>query len=262
MKKLFILFFAFLLPFISMPASYVTKANHEIFAKVEKENVYFYSSPVEDSEKRMFILPQSYFIKLLDEAGKSFYFCSYKDLKGYVKKNEVIPMNGTPVQPYVQGMIRVFSFEGLGMYSTPFLKSDKCLTKIPYLTDDLIFYGSILGEEVIPDKSKEWIYCKYNAQYGICGYVYAVFCDKPQIFENSERYPTIENPFKEKTISPKQLSPVAMGFIIMGVALPCIIVLFLLIKPTFLKEKLNTARPKLKVKRHKDFFEFDDSDLN
>lgn len=263
MKKLsliIILLFIPLLLFNFKPE--VSNSEEVLYAKVENEDVFMFSSPNDSETNKLFVIPKSYFVKLINHANEKFYYCCYKDIKGYVKKNEVIAMAGTPSQPYVEGLFRTFSLEGLGIYSVPQLNEEKHLATIPYLTDDLIFYGFITGQELVPDKSDQWIYCKYNLDNSICGYIYSVFCDKvPKVVENTERFEVVVNPFE--TISkPSSLSPVAMGFIIVGVALPCIIVLFLLVKPTFLKDKLNTSKSNLRAKRHHDYFEFDDSDLN
>lgn len=262
MKK-FLFILVFLIPFLQISSfSKLSNAEQVYYAKVDYEEIFLYSSPSDLDTNKLFILPKSYFVKLLNEANDDFYYCNYKDVKGYVKKSEVLPMAGTPAQPFVEGRFRTFSLTGLGIYSSPVLNSADCITTIPYLTDDLVYYGTITGQELVPDKSDQWIYCKYNEGNGVCGYVYSVFCDKtPIIVENTERFEIVENPFL-KTILPKELSPVSMTFIILGVALPCLIVLFLLIKPTLLKDKLNTSKPKMRAKRrHGDYFEFDDSDL-
>ena len=257
--SMFLIVFSSLLPIHFN--SLISKADSPIYAKVEMDNIFLYSSPNDNNENKLFILPKTYFVKLLNEANNNFYHCSYKDIKGYVKKSQVVAMAGTPAHPFVEGLFRTFSLEGLGIYSSPEFKKENCLTTIPYLTDNLIYYGRIIGQE-IPDKSSEWIYCKYKLDNEICGYVYSVFCDKlPTVSVNTENFEIIANPFS-KNEKPKELSPVSMGFIIAGVAIPCLIVLFLLVKPTLNKEKLNTIKPQLRAKRNRDFFEFDDSDLN
>ena len=261
-KSYFLLIILFLPLFLFDFNSLETKAANIFYAKIENDTVYMYSSPNDNFENKLFVLPKTYFVKLINEANENYYYCSYKDLKGYVKKTDVVAMNGTPAHPYLEGLFRTFSFDGLGIYSVPQLNNEKHLATIPYLTDNLIYYGFMTGQELVPDKSDQWIYCKYNSSSEICGYVYSVFCDKvPKEVANNERFEVISNPFSNSS-KPKKLSNVGMGFIIAGVAIPCIIVLFLLVKPTLIKEKLNTAKPKLRAKRNRDYFEFDDSDLN
>ena len=258
MKKILFILILFL-PLVCLQNFSIASADEVYYAKINSESAFLYSSPNE--ENSLFLLPKTYFVKLINEANKDYYFCSYKDIKGYVKKNDVLAMNGLPSQPYLDGLFRTFSLDGLGLYSSPSYSQENLLATIPYLTDNLVFYGEIQGQELVPEKGKKWIYCKYSDQ-NIFGYVYSVFCDKlPSFTQNYETFETIENPF-EKTSIAKELSPVAMGFIIAGVTIPCVIVLFLLIKPTLNKEKLNNLKPKFKAKRNRDYFEFDDSDLN
>lgn len=261
MKKFLLIFCLIFVLSLSLPNQQYAFADNAIYAKIENDDVFMFSAPQNNEKNKLFCLPSSYFVKLIDEADENFYYCYYKDQKGYVKKSDVSPMKGIPSKPYLEGLFRTFSLEGLGLYSSPHVEQNNLLATIPYLTDDLIFYGSLLGQEVIPDKTKEWYYCKYNSANGICGYVYSVFCDKvPSFVENTERFEKIEQPFSQNK-SPKPLSSVAMGFIIIGVSIPCLVVIFLLLKPTLLKEKLN-IKPKLKARRKRDYFEFDDSDLN
>lgn len=260
MKKLSILFILLFLPCCVYFHQIKSNADEIIFAKIENNESFLYSSPTDQDKFKLFILPQSYFVKLINQANDDFYYCSYKDIKGYVRKNQVTAMKGTPAQPYVEGLFRVFSLEGTGLYALPTLSATK-LSTIPYLTDNLVYYGVIKGQ-AIPEKTDEWIYCRYSYDQNLYGYVYSVFCDKTPIYtQNTERFEVVDKPF-EKEVSPNELSSTAMGFIIAGVALPCLIVIILLIKPALLKEKLTRQKPRLRARRNRDYFEFDDSDLN
>lgn len=263
MKKFFLLSFIFMICLVPLKNCFhVSFAEEVIYAKISDEEVYLYSTPSNNDKNRLFLLPSTYFVKLLNKANEEFYYCSYKDITGYVKQSEVVAMKGTPSSPYLEGLFRIISLEGLGLYSSPQLNESNLLATIPYLTDDLVYYGIMAGQELVPDNSNKWIYCKYNDESGICGFVYSTFCDKvPKETINTESYEIIDHPFASTT-EPHELSSVAMGFIIIGVAVPCLIVLFLLVKPTMLKDKITTIKPKLRAKRNRDYFEFDDSDLN
>ena len=260
--KFFLFILCIVFAFSTLSSNQMSFSEYMLYAKIEKENVFMYKHPENNEKNKLFSLPSTYFVKLINEANDDFYYCYYKDLKGYVQKSDVCPMLGIPSKPYLEGLFRTFSLDGLGLYSSPYIQEKNLLSTIPYLTDDLIFYGSINGQEIIPDKTNEWYYCKYNFGEGICGYVYSVFCDKlPIETQNLETFDVITQPFYNSS-SVKELSKTAMVFIVLGVAIPCLIVLFLLIKPTLIKESLNTTKSKLKTKRKRDYFEFDDSDLN
>lgn len=264
MKKFMIfliisMFFTSFFTFENKLSSY--SQNSSVYAKIENNNIFLYSSPKKDDNNKMFELPSSYFVRLLENAGDDFYYCTYKDVYGYVLKDEVVAMDGVPIIPFVEANFRVYAPEGLGLYSSPILSESLKKTTVPYLTDNLTYYGIIKGQEAIPDKSNNWIYCKYNFDSSAYGYVYSVFCDKlPSITTNNERFNVIENPFLNAS-NPKELTSVAMGFIIVGVSLPCLIVLYLLVKPSMLKEKSSAPKSKMRAHRKKDYFEFDDGDL-
>jgi hypothetical protein len=89
-----------------------------------------------------------------------------------------------------------------------------------------------------------------------------VFCDKlTNIPLNNEKFSTIENPIFADESFENKLSETSMAFIVIGVSLPCLVVIYLLLKPTFLKEKILNEIPKSKKSRHKDYYEFDSNDL-
>ena len=264
MKKLLFLIsliLIFVVPYFPLSQKSASAVENPIYAKIAYNNVYLYCLPENKDENRLFMLPYTYFVKLLSNEGDDFYYVQYEDIFGYIKKNSVTPMKGTPVCPYATSNFRVFSLDGIGLYDKPQIEEEK-LADIPYLSQDLVYYGIMQGQEVIPEKSNQWYYAKYSTT-GRFGYVYSVFCDKlAKIEENTESFDIISTPLFNEEKASKELTPVAMTFIILGVSLPCLIVLYLLIKPTMLTEKLTKERPKLRAKRRRDYFEFDESDLN
>lgn len=224
--------------------------NNCYYAKIENE-AYFYSQP-NDLDK-LFQIPTSFFVLLIGEENNLFYKACYKDIFGFVKKSEVSPMSGEPTSPYPNANFRVFAKEGLKLCPSP--SSSNEVAYVPYLCDSLEFYGYMTGDEDIPGKSNQWLYCKYQEKYG---YLYSVFCDSlPAIEKNTEYFEIIKPNFSSDEILNTSQTPLL--WIMLGVALPSIIVLFLLMKPSLIKEKI------LKGGNHskkKDYFEFDDSSLN
>ena len=109
--------------------------NPSIYAKIESDSVFLYSNPKADNESKLFQLPNSYFVRLIENSGEDFYYCAYKDIYGYVRKNEVTAMNGTPVAPFVEASFRVYAPEGLGLYSQPKLSDQFKIQPKPKITD-------------------------------------------------------------------------------------------------------------------------------
>lgn len=252
MKKI-LLIFIFLSIFSSQNYHFsFAESSPVYYAKVEHEG-YFYSSANENTA--LFQLPTSYFVLLTGEENSSFFKASYKGLDGFVKKSEVTPMSGTPSSPYPNANFRVFAKEGLGLYSAP-SSSSSLVSTIPYLYKELEFYGFMTGEIDIPQKSNQWYYCKYISSYG---YLYSVFCDNlPTIEKNTESFDIISPTFNQSSVA--TLSKSSLVWIIVGVGLPSLVVLFLLLKPSLIKERILNG--KAKPRRRKDYFEFDDSSLN
>ena len=253
MKKFIWLLFLFVL--CAVPCQEQTAyASEYYWAKVYNENTLFFAQP--NSNSALFVLPKTYFVKITAE-NDSFYQVEYKDLVGFVKKEEVIPMNGTPLSPYFIETFRVFLPSGAGLYPSTIMSDDNRILTIPYLYEDLIFYGSIEGQTAVPDKSNLWHYCKYkDNQYG---YVYSAFADKlssPPL--NNEEFEKIEVSFKKHEAT--HLSDSALVFIIIGVSIPTLIVLYLLIKPN-LSTVPQKAQSKYKARKRRDYFEFDQADL-
>ncbi len=234
-------------------------AQEEYFAKVDTSGIYFYSTM--DESGKLFELPSSYYVRLTGKADNTFYSASYMDKIGYVKINEVKPINGTPKNPYATASFRVFDIEGLGLYKSPKLTDEQIITTVPYLTSTLSYYGKIEGDS-IPNKSNYWYYCKFTGAEGTYqGYLYSVFCDQlSSIPINNENFPFITGEiFDTKLTQASPLSDTAKTFIIIGVSLPCALLIYLLIKPT-ISGQIKIKHKKTR-KRHRDYFEFDENDL-
>ena len=257
------LIFLFLLVTIFFPLTpKISNAEVVYYAKITSDTVCFFSNPTKNSLSSLFYIPKSYFVKLLNDENDDFYYAKYKDIYGYVLKNEVTVMSGTPNKPFANATFRVFSTQGLGLYNSPYLNENNKITHLPYLTQNLTYYGTILGEEVVPEKGAEWYYCSYNADETYYGFVYSVFCDKLTPIEpNTEVFDVVVNPSFSSVTKSQELSGTSMAFIIIGVSLPCLVVIYLLLKPTLIKQK-SINQLKSKRKRRGDYYEFDESDLN
>ncbi len=248
------------------------ESNKQYYAKVNKDEVYFFTQPNEASEFRLFKIPTSYFVLLTAEANDKFYSCSYGDKIGYVKKDDVLPMNGTPLSPYANTTTtRIIAPDGLDMRSSPVKNPLNIVARLNFLEDNILFYGMLDGDDFIPGNTKTWYYCKYinpttsQIQFG---YFYSYYCDQPNLSINMEEFPLIEGELFPVTPTKPQpsssLSGTVKTLIIIGVSLPCVVILYLLIKPTLIAEHSNKkSKAKAKPKRrHGDYYEFDESDLN
>ena len=234
--------------------------------------MHFYSEAIDDDSYKIFVLPSTYFVLLTGNANDSndlFYSAMYLDKAGYVKKCDVVPVDGTPITPFASKLsFRVFVPNGTQLRSTPECASPfNIVTTIPFLTTNLVYYGALSGEEQISQKGNLWYYCKFiDGASHYLGYIYAPFCDLlPPIVNNNEVIAPLEGePFAEE-ILPTETENANSSFftsevkilLIAVVTLPCFIIIYLLFKPT----KLTIDNGKNKKKIHKlkksEYYELD-----
>ncbi len=253
-------------------------ADTTYFAQIVNEETYIYSSPdIGENNSEIFSLPKTYFVELLSIANDTYYHAKYKDIYGYVKKDSVQPIVGTPTTPYLTGIsFRVFVPSGANLRATPEnLGSTNLIHSIPFLETNLEYYGTINGEEAITKKGSVWYYCKYymnNLTY--MGYVYAPLCDcLSTINLNSEEVEFITGELEFEQINQpsgenglENLSSTSQSLIIIAVSLPCLLFIYLLFKPSTIARKdsktnkIARSNPHAKISRlkHSDYFELDD----
>lgn len=265
MKK--VLIFVFLL-FLASPKitsfTSLAESKQTYYAKVQSSGTYLYSTPIDETNFRMFEIPTSYFVLLMEDENDNFYYAKYGETFGYVLKDSITPMNGTPKQPYAKKSFRVFSQVGLPLYSQPTTASSYEIT-LPYKTQVSDVYGYISGEEILESSTNQWIYCSFT-QSGkkYFGYIFSYYCDlvSPSV-ENSEFFTEINGPLDFSPINTgpgANLSDTAKVLIAFSVIIPCLIILYLMLRP---KDKSKQTSKHIIFHRPKrDYYEFNEDDLN
>lgn len=257
-------------------------AERTYYAQIVTSNVYLYSTPTDLSECRLFIIPITYFVELLNSADDNFYEARYNDVYGYVKKGDVKPVTTPPASPFLTNInFRVFVPSGANLRTTPQNNGTiNLICSIPFLDLNLSYYGICEGEESISKKGNIWYYCKYylNNNHHF-GYVYSPLCDElTPIVNNTESVEYLTEPpkFKEETNSESinqldAMPQTTQTIIIIAVSLPCLLFIYLLFKPTRLaeensattttktKHKPKTKKAKYKRLKNSDYFELDDN---
>lgn len=283
-KKIFLICLILFLTLLILPLKFSNvhadnfTASSAQYARVKSSNIKLYKTPtaVEDYSNIYFTIPESYFVELLDYENDEFYSARYLDTYGYVKINEVQCVAGIPQNPFVsKASFRVFAPNGLELRSEP-SQSDglNVITNINYLETNLQFYGTIAGEEAISYKGNEWYFCKYtkNGQEQK-GYVYSVFCDLlTTISTNTEILEYIDEPVfetqetggqLENNTSISNLPSTTQVLIIVAICVPCIILIYLLFRPTRITarayqnaEEINSKKRKRNKKQ--DYYEYEE----
>ena len=280
MKKIIVIFIFLLSICLVTPAQYIY-ASGEFYGRIMSTNIYLYSSPSssDDNQNQIFMLPITYFVKLLGDENDLYYKAEYKGIFGYVKKSEVSCIDKTPVTPYANNIsFRIFTPSGANLRTSPNETNgiSNLVTTIPFMCTNLEFYGQALGEEAISYKGNVWYYCKYvkdNKDY--YGYVYSPLCDLlTNIPQNTETYEYITPNFESISQNTENqdkflsISTPLQIVIIIAVCLPCILIIYFLFKPTKIAmQKPNGCKPKKEKKKisrlkHSDYYEIDSDYFN
>lgn len=257
---------------LSFPTSVFAAAPQTVFAKVYNSNIFFYNSPINDDAYKLFEIPKTYYVELLanaDDTDDVFFAARYIDVLGYVKKSDVQPVQGTPLQPFASNVnFRVFAPSGLDLKSTPLSNSPfNRIVNVPYLCTNLIFYGTLEGDQMIPEKSCTWFYCKYiSGTSTYQGFLYSDLCDKlTPIPENTEILQPFEGELFQKTpplTAPSDaphLSPTLKVLLIIFISIPCLFIVYLIFKPTHLvADNGQKSKKKIHKIRRSDYYELED----
>ena len=231
------IFLILILLFQSTPISVSATEEPIYFARVLFDQVYLYKNPINDESVSniYFELPKTYFVELVDSCG-DFYEANYLNLKGYVKKDCVQAIEGTPISAYLNNVtFRVYAELSQNLRSEPQIKNDNLITQLPPLTKNIQYIGKINGECLIEGRTNVWFYCKYNINNSIYyGYVYSDFCDEiTPISANNELFTYIDNPTFEKQVEPINSIPEnsnVVGIVVAVLSFPALIFVFLIIK--------------------------------
>ena len=270
--KIFIIIFSFMFVvsplFISLQSKNLF-AYENVYAKIKNDNVFLYSQPINNDEYKIFCIPQSYFVLLTDNAsdeGNLFFKAYYMDVLGYVKKNQVFAVEGTPVKPFADNLtVGIYSTGGLELKKSPKISADSEIT-VPFLQEGLTYYGERTGEVLVPQLGVDiWYYSKYISDDGIFyGYLYKPLCFPANmtVEKNAEEFPAFSGElFPLGNISPNEivLSDELKVIVIICACLPCLFIIYLLFKPTKLIID-NGKKPKKKLNRLKrsEYYEFDE----
>ncbi len=259
MKKMWLILSVFL--FISFTTQSLAFAENEnsYYAKISSTSTYLCSMPSENSA--IFELPYSYFVKV-EYVVDDYFKVVYDGIDGYVKKDKVSLMNGTPQSPFAAATFKVFV--PYALYSAPNSTSTK-LADVD-TTATLKFYGNISGEQ-LNSSTNNWYYCSFQSgKESHFGYIFSGVTDYlTKISTNTETFDVIDEDSLSATEA-SEFNTLTTGtkvMLIISISVPSLMILYFLIKPSRILQ--NKAKSKTKKKaskvRHGDYFEFDESEL-
>ena len=211
------------------------------YAKVLTNDCYLLKSP--ENNSGIFLLEQSYFVKVLEVYDNLYFKVQYLEFEGYVEKSKVNFVEEFPKEPYLIGItFDIYDIGNVCLRSTPeTIDNDiNILCTIKMSTRDLTFYGKCTGEEAIKGLGNVWYYCAYQDEYGSLfkGYIYSPLTRNLSAITSS-----VEN---LTTVSIDNFMPVdnllylnlsTKNILIVITALPTLFILYLFVKPSKITEK-------------------------
>lgn len=165
------------------------------YGRVFESGIYFYSSPQDNEESKMFLIEPSYFVELTQEFNSVFYSAQYMGISGFVKKKDVQATSSNIKKPFLDYVcFRVYLTESQTMYSNPSSNSE-VIKQIPIYTKTVKYIGKINGQTLISERTNEWYFCSYTSDKTYYGYVYSEGIDQiSNIYKNTEECEYVEFP--------------------------------------------------------------------
>lgn len=211
------------------------------YAKVLTNDCYLLKSP--DKYSGIFLLEQSYFVKVLEVTDNLYFKVQYLQFEGFVEKSKVSFIEEFPKEPYLVGItFDIYDIGNVCLRNTPeTLDNDmNILCTIKASTKDLTYYGKCTGEEAIKGLGNVWYYCAYQDEYGNLnkGYIYSALTRNLSAITSSNESLTL--------VSVQNFRPVdnllylnlsTKNILIILTALPTLFVLYLFVKPSKILNK-------------------------
>ena len=234
-----------------------SKYTNYTYAQIKEETYLYKTSKSTQIQNALFMLPNSYFVKLLSNISEDFYKAEYNGIVGYVLKSQVMPVSEKPQNPYLKNItFRVYSSDGTKIFSSPTntASSENKIVEEVEVLSALTYYGEILGDEFIPSRGYSWIYCK--TQNNNFGYIYKGLCDNfSPITQNQEKVTYTTNVYFESDNSYLynlvNVTPQLKVLLILTICIPSILLIYLLFKPFKLEKQTLTTQANHKPNKNK-----------
>ena len=149
------------------------------YAQIISNDCYLFLYPNFDDNSKLFLLEESYFVKVTAVENNLFYKIQYLDFDGYVPKNKLQFVEEYPENPYLVGItFDIYDIANVCLRTSPKTIDDdsNIICTIEKGTKNLLYYGKTSGEEAILGLGNIWYYCSFeDTQKNIIynGYIYS-----------------------------------------------------------------------------------------
>ena len=216
---------------------FTTNSVHALSAeyyRINNAHTYLYSDISLSEEYKLFLLPETYFVKAKLDPIQNSLNVEYNGITGYVNLDNLTPVYQAPTTPFATHIISLLPVSNAIIYSRP-STSSPYLGTIPFDATSILVYGKCTGEQSIANSSTDWYYIKYSSttQGIITGYIYHSVISSftpalpnTEILQTSPSTPTTTTPI----ISP-ELQDTNNILVIILISIPLIILTYILLVP-------------------------------
>ncbi len=137
-------------------------------------NLLKMSVKFEDPSSIYFLLEESYFVKILNKVQDDFYYVEYKDIKGYVKAENIAIVNEQIQNPYLDNITFNIAKDCF-LYNEP--KNNEKNQILKLIKDQTItYYGKIFADQIQSNSGDVWYYSSVETENGkIFGYIHSSY---------------------------------------------------------------------------------------
>lgn len=200
-------------------------AYSQVYAKVDGAGVILYSlSDKSDENNILCFLEESYFVEIMLEYDANFYKVKYNGINGFVQKNMVVKVSGTPKRPYPSDIKIKTKDQLCTLRSSPKIEDNRIMD-ITAGTSNIRYIGKTYGVKAIDFSSDVWYLVEVS---GSIGYIYNYYVSQmTAIYENLEDLTPLSK-INENMINPLS-NPMCM--VVIGIILcPTAAILFVMFK--------------------------------
>lgn len=244
MKKIFFVAITLLFVFVSVFVVKQTQTKRvnanatSGYAQIVSNDCFLFSSPNFEETSKIFLLEESYFVKVVSEENNLFYKVKYIDFDGFVPKSKIKFVEEYPEMPYLSGItFDIYDIANVCLRTSPQTPDDdkNVLCTIEKATKNLLYYGKISGEEAMTGLGNIWYFCAYQDQNQnvFKGYIYAPLTRNLSSITGSQEsltYVNITNFVPIESLLYLNLS--TKNLLIVITAIPSIVAVILLVYPT------------------------------
>lgn len=192
-------------------------------------NLLKMSVEIEDPSTVYFLLEESYFVKILSKIDDNFYYVEYKDLKGYVKSQNIMLVNEAIQTPYLDNIAFNLSKDCF-LYQEPKNTQNNQITKLSK-NQTINYYGKIFADEIAQNSGDVWYYSSVQTQQGLVyGYIHSSFAYNLSPINPNQEISTQFVSNQNEINSILSLNLKTQSILIVIISFPVLFLLFILLK--------------------------------